>query len=56
MEGHYYESSLTSVLHFMYKPEETSERNKGKSDPQQLPNSKLITLAQKPTKPATGQC
>lgn len=33
-----------------------SERNKDKPDPQQLANSKLISIAQKPTKPATGQC
>lgn len=40
----------------MFKPEKMSERNKGKPDPHQLPNSKLISVAQKPTKPATGQC
>lgn len=47
---------LNVVLHFLLKPEEMSERNKDKPDPQQLANSKYISIARKPTKPATGQC
>lgn len=54
MQGPCYKSNLNLVLHFMFKPEKMSERNKDKPDPQQLPNSKLISIAQKPTKPATG--
>jgi len=40
----------------MFKTEKMSERNKSKPDLQLLPNSKLISVAWKPTKPARGQC
>lgn len=54
MQGPCSKSNLNLALHFMFKPEKMSERNKNKPDPEQLLNSKLISIAQKPTKPATG--